>query len=115
MITPTMLPDPPRILTPPSTAIVTTESSHPSASVGRVLPRREVNNTDAGARHQPDQSKQDQVMSLNINAGVPEGAGRVIANGVGPATKVGFMQQKGKHRRQHNKQRKLKRQRAPQT
>ena len=53
MITPGMLPEPPRILTPPSTAMVTTASSQPIARVGRVLPSREVNRTAASPAISP--------------------------------------------------------------
>ena len=41
-------------------------------------------------------------MTLNVNPGEP-GAGRVIADGVGPATKVGFMQQEGEGGREEDK------------
>ena len=53
MITPGMLPEPPRILTPPSTAMVTTASSQPIARVGRVLPSREVSRTAASPAISP--------------------------------------------------------------
>ena len=51
-------------------------------------------------------------MTLNVDPREP-GAGRVIADGVGPATKVGFMQQEGEGGREEDKQRKLKRERPP--
>ena len=51
-------------------------------------------------------------MSLHVDPGVP-GAGRVIADGVGSAAKVGFMQQEGEGGREEDKQRKLKRERPP--
>ncbi len=57
IITPTMLPEPPRILTPPSTAMVTTASSQPIAMVGRVLPRREVSSTEASPAISPTRAK----------------------------------------------------------
>lgn len=53
IITPVMLPEPPSTLTPPSTAMVMTLSSQPSASVGRVLPRREVSSTAASPDIRP--------------------------------------------------------------
>ena len=42
MKTPGMVPEPPRMLTPPSTTMVTTSSSQPVAMVGRVEAMREV-------------------------------------------------------------------------
>ena len=51
-------------------------------------------------------------MALNVDPGKP-GAGRIIANCVGAAAKVGFMQQEGKGGRQQQEQRKLKRERPP--
>ncbi len=42
MTTPGMVPEPPRMLTPPSTTMVTTSSSQPMAMDGRVEPMREV-------------------------------------------------------------------------
>ena len=51
-------------------------------------------------------------MALHVDAGVPR-AGRVVADGVGAAAKIGAVQHKGKQSGQHDKQRELKRQRAP--
>ena len=45
--TPGMVPEPPRMLTPPSTTMVTISSSHPTAIDGRVEPSREVRQTAA--------------------------------------------------------------------
>ena len=45
--TPGIEPDPPRMLTPPSTTMVTISSSHPTAIDGRVEPSREVRQTAA--------------------------------------------------------------------
>ena len=41
------------MLTPPSTTIVTTSSSHPSAIEGRVEPRREVRQIEASPAISP--------------------------------------------------------------
>ena len=51
-------------------------------------------------------------MALNVDTGKP-GAGRVIANGVGAATKVGFVQQESEGDCEKNKQRELEGERTP--
>ncbi len=51
-------------------------------------------------------------MALNVDAGVPRPGG-VIADGVGAAAKVSAVQHECEDARQHDKERKLKRQRSP--
>ena len=64
-----MLPEPPRILTPPSTAIVTTASSQPIASVGRVLPSLEVSRTAASPAISPTSANSTRLWRLTL---IPE-------------------------------------------
>ena len=47
MITPIIVPDPPNMLTPPRTTMVTTSNSIPIPIEGRVEPKREVRQTAA--------------------------------------------------------------------
>ena len=47
MITPVIVPDPPNMLTPPRTTMVTTSNSIPIPIEGRVEPKREVRQTAA--------------------------------------------------------------------
>ena len=90
--TPGMVPEPPRMLTPPSTAMVTTSSSQPAAMVWRVEPRREVRQTAAKPLISAGQQEEDELGALNRDAGELRREG-VVADGVDPPSEGGPVQQ----------------------
>src|SRR5690606_19813576 len=67
--TPPTLPEPPRMLTPPSTVMVMISSSQPAAIEWRVEPRREVRHTAATPLMRPVMRKRTNLVRLT---GMPE-------------------------------------------
>ena len=55
--TPTSVPDPPKMLTPPSSTIVMASNSKPSAMLPRTAPNRAASSSPASADTNPDATK----------------------------------------------------------